>query len=206
VPRFTEFDFGVSWVMGFFHQDGTHYGDTAAEIVTNHLAGESDEAALAVRRDARTLGNLPSETLEVLWNAGAEYLPSFETRIGSGAQWTRTIVGLCDARLSTEASTGAGPRPLTGADTEDGTACLDAVVAEIEEARFLPAEVRAALVDCARRCTPDLAFRVLLRAMGCAAPDASLSPDQYERLEAVGSALQYGEFVVDNVRFLVEEP
>ncbi|MDV7221504.1 hypothetical protein [Streptomyces prunicolor] len=202
MPRFTEFDFGVSWVMGFFHQDGTHYGDTAAEIVANHLAGEGDEAALAVRRDARTLGNLPSETLEVLWNAGAEYLPSFETRLGSGAEWTRTVVGLCNARLSTE----PGVRPLSGADTEDGTACLDAVVGEIEEARFLAAEVRAALVACARRCTPDLAFRVLLRAMGCAAPDASLSPDRYARLKAVGSALQYGEFVVDNVRFLVEEP
>jgi len=84
--------------------------------------------------------------------------------------------------------------------------CLDAVVAEIEETRFLADEVRAALVDCARRCTPDLAFRVLLRVMVRAAPDASLSPDRYGRLEAVGSALQYGEFVVDNVRFLVEEP
>lgn len=155
-----------------------------------------------MRRDARTLGSLPSETLEVLWNAGAEYLPSFETRLGSGAEWTRTVVGLCDARLSVEAYV----RPLSGADTEDGTACLDAVVAEIEAARFLTAEVRAALVDCARRCTSDLAFRVLLRAMGCAAPSASLSPGRYARLEAVGSALQYGEFVVDNVRFLVEEP
>ena len=201
MPRFTEFDFGVSWVMGFFHQDGTHYGDTAAEIVANHLTGWSDEAALAVRRDARTLGNLPSETLEVLWNAGAEYLPSFETRLGSGAEWTRTVVDLCDARLSTEPDV----RPLTGADTEDGTACLDAVVAEIEETRFLTAEVRAALIDCAHRCTPDLAFRVLLRAMRHVRK-ASLSPDQYGRLEAVGSALQYGEFVVDNVRFLVEEP
>ena len=202
MPRFTEFDFGVSWVMGFFHQDGTHYGDTAAEIVANHLTGWSGEAALAVRRDVLPLGNLPSETLEVLWNAGAEYLPSFGARLGSGAEWTRSIVGLCDARLSAE----AGVRPLSGADTEDGTACLDAVVAEIEEARFLAAEVRAALVDCARRCTPDLAFRVLLRAMVRAAPKASLSPDRYGRLKAVGSALQYGEFVVDNVRFLVEEP
>ena len=201
MPRFTEFDFGVSWVMGFFHQDGTHYGDTAAEIVANHLAGWSDESALAVSRDARTLGNLPSETLEVLWNAGAEYLPSFGTRLGSGAEWTRTVVDLCDARLSTEPDL----RPLTGADTEDGTACLDAVVAEIEEARFLAAEVRAALVDCARRGTPDLAFRVLLRAMRHVRK-ASLSPDRYGRLEAVGSTLQYGEFVVDNVRFLVEEP
>ncbi|MFE2419507.1 hypothetical protein [Streptomyces hokutonensis] len=201
MPRFTEFDFGVSWVMGFFHQDATHCGDTAAEIVANHLAGWSGEAALAVRRDARTLGNLPSRTLEVLWNAGAEYLPSFEKRLGSGAQWTRAVVGLCNARLSAE----TGVRPLAGADTEDGEACLDAVVAEIEAARFLTAEVRAALVDCARHCTPELAFRVLLRATVCAARDASLSPDQYRRLEAVGSALQYGEYVVDNVRFLVEE-
>ncbi|MER6030798.1 hypothetical protein [Streptomyces sp. NPDC001851] len=199
MPRFTEFDFGVSWVMGFFHQDATHYGDTAAEIVGNHLAGGINEAALAVRRDAQMLGNLPSETLEVLWDAGAEYMPSFE-RIGGGAQWTRTVVDLCDARLSGEADV----RPLTGADTEDGMACLDAVVAEIEGARFLAAEVRAALVDCARRCTPDLAFRVLLRVIRSAAPDVCLSPDQYARLEAIGSALQYGEFVVENVRYLVE--
>ncbi|MER7217255.1 MULTISPECIES: hypothetical protein [Streptomyces] len=41
--------------------------------------------------------------------------------------------------------------------------------------------------------------------MRCA-PDASLSPDQYQRLEAVGSALQYGEFVVDSVKYLVERP
>ncbi|MET7981789.1 integrase [Streptomyces sp. NPDC005281] len=48
--------------------------------------------------------------------------------------------------------------------------CLDAVVAEIECARFLPAEVRAALTDCANRCTPEVAFRVLLRAIRCAPP------------------------------------
>jgi len=200
VPRFTEFDFGVSWVMGFFHQDGTHYGDTAAEIVANHLAGWHGEAALAVRRDAQVLGNLPSETLEVLWNAGAEYMPSFE-RLGGGAQWTRTVAELCEARLSAEADA----HPLTGADTEDGMACLDAVVAEIEGAQFLAAEVRTALTDCARRCTPDVAFRVLLRAIKCA-PDASLSSEQYTRLEAVGSALGYGEYLVDYVRYRVERP
>ncbi|WP_432134996.1 MULTISPECIES: hypothetical protein [unclassified Streptomyces] len=200
MPRFTPFDFGVSWVMGFFHQDGTHYGDTAAEIVANHLAGWSGEAALAVRRDALLLGDLPSTTLEVLWNAGAEYLPDLG-RLGGGAGWTRTVVELCDTRLSAE----AGVRPLTGADTEDGTDCLDAVVAEIEATRFLPAEVRAALVDCARRCTPDLALRILLRAIRSAAQDAVLSPDQYRRLESLGSALQYGEFLVDSVRYRVEQ-
>ncbi|MEU5308133.1 hypothetical protein [Streptomyces sp. NPDC021562] len=199
MPRFTEFNFGVSWVMGFFHQDGSHDGDTPAEIVANNLAKNGDDEALAVRRDAQILGNLPSETLEVLWEAGAEYMPSFEL-VGTGAEWTQTIVGLCDARLSAKGDA----RQLSGADTEDGMACLGAVVAEIEETRFLAVEVRAALIDCARRCTPDLALRVLLRAILCA-PDASLSPDQYGRLEAIGSALQYGEFVVDDVKFMVDQ-
>jgi hypothetical protein len=185
--------------MHFFHQDWIYDGDTAADVVAKNLAESVDEAALAVRRDAQILGNLPSRTLEVLWEAGAQYMPSFE-RIGGGAEWTRTVVDLCDARLSATADVSA----FTGADTEDGMACLDAVVAEIEGARFLEAEVRAALVDCARHCTPDVAFRVLLRAILCA-PDASLSSDQYTKLEAIGSALQYGEFVVDDVRYLVEQ-
>ncbi|MGR6970055.1 hypothetical protein ACU639_10630 [Streptomyces cynarae] len=199
MPRFTEFDFGVSWVMHFFHQDWTYEGDTAADVVAKHLAESADEESLAVRRDALILGILPSPTLEVLWEAGSQYMPSFE-RLGGGAEWTRTVVGLCEARLSANPEV----RPLTGADTEDGTACLDAVLAEIEGAPFLAAEVRAALTDCARRCTPDVAFRVLLRAISCA-PDASLSAEQYTRLEAIGSALQYGEYVVDYVRYLVEQ-
>ncbi|MFJ7900706.1 hypothetical protein ACIQ6V_09460 [Streptomyces sp. NPDC096198] len=81
MPRFTDFDFGVSWVMGFFHQDATHYGDTAADIVAHHLAEWIDESAVAVRRDAEVLGHLSSETLEVLWDAGTDYLPGPE-RIG----------------------------------------------------------------------------------------------------------------------------
>ncbi|WP_433455141.1 hypothetical protein ACQPXS_44455 [Streptomyces sp. CA-142005] len=156
MQRFTEFDFGVSWVMGFFHQDWCHDGPTAADVVAKNLADVDDEYVLAVRRDAQTLlDGLPSKTLEVLWDAGADYLPSFE-QIGEGAQWTRTVVALCDARLSTK----AGARPLAGADVEDGVAQLDAVLAEIQEAWFLEADVRAALVDCARRCTPELAFRL----------------------------------------------
>lgn len=61
---------------------------------------------------------------------------------------------LCEARRST----GAEADPFAGADAEDGAACLDAALAGIDAARFLDPEVRAALTDCARRCTPDLAF------------------------------------------------
>ncbi|MEU7467199.1 hypothetical protein AB0A94_01315 [Streptomyces sp. NPDC044984] len=200
MQRFTEFVFGVPWVMGFFHQDWIYDGPTAADVVAKHLAEENVEEALAVRRDARTLADhLPSETLEVLWTAGAQYIPGFD-RI-TGAEWTRTVVGLCDARLSAQADV----RPLTGADTEDGRPQRDAVVAEIRRADFLAAEVHEALVDCAHGCTPDLAFRMLLKAVENAT-GATLSPDQYQKMEAIGSALHYGEFVVDRVRFRVKSP
>ncbi|MET7735047.1 contact-dependent growth inhibition system immunity protein [Streptomyces sp. NPDC005402] len=200
MQRFTEFEFGVPWVMGFFHQDWIYDGPTAADVVAKHLEEESDEEVLAVQRDARALlDHLPSKTLEVLWTAGTQYIPSFE-RI-TGAEWTRTVIDLCASRLAAKADV----RPLAGADIEDGIAHRDAVVAEIERVEFLDAEVRRALVECARRCTPDLAFRVLLKAV-VYAPDGSLSSAQYQRMEAVGSALHYGEFVVDSVRFLVEEP
>ncbi|MER7836695.1 contact-dependent growth inhibition system immunity protein [Streptomyces sp. NPDC096040] len=197
--RFSDFDFGVSWVMALFHQDWMYKGPTAADLVAKHLAAEADGEVLAVRRDARTLlDNLPSETLEVLWRAGAEYIPGFVGTTGS--EWTRTVVGLCDAQLSARPDV----RPLMGADTEDGLAHRDAVVAEIERVEFLPAEVREALVDCACHCTPDLALRILVRAVWNT-PRQSLSADQYARLEAIGAALHYGEYVVDAVKFMVDQ-
>ncbi|WP_349307645.1 hypothetical protein [Streptomyces sp. KAU_LT] len=189
----------MSWVMGFFHQDWTLDADSAADVVAGLLAGSVDEEAVAVRRDAQVLCSLPSSTLEVLWDAGAEYIPAWSF-LGGGAEWTRTVVALCDARLAASADV----HPLSGADTEDGLTCLDAVVAEIEDARFLEGEVRTALTDCARRCTPDLAFRMLLSAIRTA-PDVSLSAERYARLEVIGSALQYGEFLVDCVSHLVEQ-
>lgn len=197
MPRFTEFEFGVPWVMGFFHQDWGYEADTPAGLVARCLPEGAGEYALAVRRDARTLlDGLPSRTLEVLWNAGTQYGMGF--RQTTGAEWTRTVVDVCDTWLSARAEV---PQ-LTGADTEDGLDHRVEAVAEIESMGFLTAEVRRALVDCAHHCSPDLALRVLLRVIEYA-PDASLSEEQYKRLEGLGSALHYGEFVVRNVHFLV---
>lgn len=56
------------------------------------------------------------------------------------------------------------------------------MLAALEEARFLEeVEVQAALIDCARICTPNLTLCVLLRA-AISAPDAQMSPDQYTKL------------------------
>ncbi|WP_053850703.1 hypothetical protein [Streptomyces sp. NRRL B-24085] len=199
MQRFTEFDFGISWVLGFFHQDWTYEADTPAELVARHLPEGAGEETLAVRRDALTLlDGLPSQTLEVLWDAGTQYGIGFGRT--TGAEWTRTVVDVCDTWLAARAQ---APRPLTGADTEDGLAHRDEVVAEIERMGFLTEEVLRALVDCAHHCTPDLALRVLLRVVAYTS-GASLSEEQYKRLEGIGSALHYGEFVVKDVKFLVD--
>nr|WP_237525619.1 contact-dependent growth inhibition system immunity protein [Streptomyces sp. SID4985] len=185
--------------MGFFHQDWIYDAETAADVVAKHLASAPDEDALAVRRDADALVRaLSSRTLEALWTAGTQYLPGF-ARI-TGAEWTRTVAALCDARLSGTAEV----PPLTGADIEDGGPQRDAVIALVGRLGFLTPEVREALTACARHCTADLAFRILLRTV-VNDSTASLSPDQYGDMEAIGEGLQYGEFVVDSVRFLVAE-
>ncbi|MFF4633737.1 hypothetical protein [Streptomyces griseorubiginosus] len=197
--RFTEFDFGVPWVMAFFHQDWCYEAHTPAELVARHLPDGAGEYALAVRRDARALlDGLPSRTLEVLWDAGTQY--GMGWRQTTGAEWTRTVLDVCDTWLATQTQV----PPLTEADTEDGLDHRDEVVAEIEAMKFLTAEVRRALVDCAHHCTPDLALRTLLRAIEYA-PEASLSEEQYRRLNGLGSALHYGKFVVQNVEYRISD-
>lgn len=202
-------DFGVTWLMSMFHEDWTHHGHRAADAAAYHLWGELDpESVLTVRRDVRLLLRLPSETIEVLWLAGAAGGPSFfsggRTGVTSGTQWMEALAGLCDAWLSRNAQ--ADRADVTPAEW-DGAALADAVVAEIAEARFVPDEVAHALTECVHGCTPDLAFRLLLRAMARAgvAPGASLSSEHYARMEALGSALHYGEFVVSEVKHLVSD-
>ncbi|MER6284352.1 hypothetical protein [Streptomyces sviceus] len=201
-------DFGVTWLMSTFHADWTHHGPTAVEAVEYHLWDELEpDAVVAVRRDAALLLRLSSATIEVLWLAGTEAGPSFfsggRTGVTSGAQWAQTLTGLCDNWLSRH----AGVDEAVAVPTEwDGAELADTVLAEIEAAEFLPDEVGRALTECVHRCTPDLAFRLLLRAMQQTgtASSAELSPEHYARLAALGAAMRYGEFVVSEVQHLVK--
>lgn len=212
MQRTDESDFGVTWLMSMFHQDWSHHGPTAAAAVQYHFwEGLDQESVLAVRQDARLLQSLPSDTIEALWQAGTATGPDFfsggRTGVTSGAQWTETLIGLCDVWLSAKRHV----RPLDGPtgvqDGADGADVADEVLTEIRRARLVPGTVGHALAECARRCTPDLAFRLLLRAMSEAGAEAqaSLSLEQYARLETLGAVLQYGEFVVESVGYLVAE-
>ncbi|MGV9561993.1 hypothetical protein [Streptomyces sp. NPDC003480] len=208
MQRFTESDFGLTWLMSMFHYDWTHNGETGAEAVRYHLGAELDpEEVLCLRRDAQLLlDRLDPGTIETLWQAGTYPEGTFcDPRRGftSGDEWMATIIRLCDAWLSGKRNI----RPLSGADTEDGAKVADTVLAEIGQARFLPDGIRHALDECVRCCTPDLAFRLLLRAIPGSVKgfELPLSPEQYARLEKLGSALHYGPYVVSEVKHLVTD-
>ncbi|MGW2825073.1 hypothetical protein ACWC24_29325 [Streptomyces sp. NPDC001443] len=209
MQRADECDFGVTWLMTTFHEDWHHHGPTAADAVRYQLWEELDQASvLALRQDARRLHGLGSETIEVLWQAGtgagADFFSGSRTGVTSGTQWMEELVALCDAWLSTRQRACA---VTEHADALDGVDVADEVLAEIGRTRFVTDDVRRALAECARRCTPDLAFRLLLRAMTEVGvrSGATLTAEQYARLEGIGSALHYGEYVVDAVKFLVEQ-
>ncbi|MYS43576.1 hypothetical protein GTY23_20510 [Streptomyces sp. SID5998] len=209
MKRFDDADFGLTWLTTMFHEDWTHNGATGAEAVRYHLDPDLEPAAvLAVRRDARSLlDGLDTATIETLWQAATNPGGTFlDPRRGftSGSAWLDTIVHLCDAWLAARHV----DTVLTGADTEDGAELRDAVLVEIDSTRFLPDDIRRALTRCALRCTPDLAFRLLLRAIAETGhrTAARLSREQYARLCVLGSALHYGQFLVPEVEYLVDQP
>lgn len=206
--RSTEFIFGLPWVMGFFHQDWTrdHSEETAA--VADQFVEELDpESVLLVRRDATwLLDGLGPSQITTIWEGCAENGTYFfrRGRVTDGAQWMRQIIALCDSWLSQRS-----PVPvLSGADLHEGRELAGPVLDEVREfAPVLGPDVADVLAECVRSCCPDLAFRLLLRALSSAAqsPDhTTLSRGQYARLSDLGRGFDYGEYVVSDLQYLVE--
>ncbi|MBM7441402.1 hypothetical protein [Streptomyces sp. HB132] len=210
MDRCTEFTFGVPWVMGFFHRDWALDAPTEAEAVAGQFVEELEpEAVLLVRRDARLLHDaLPADRVTVLWEGCVEGGERFfrRGRLTDGAAWMRQLTGVCDRWLARRPD----PVTLSGADRYDGPELAGRARAAVEEFDgVLDEEVVRALTECVDRCTPDLAFRLLLRALPVRSDALSpgylcLSTERYARLAELGAAFRYGEYVVGDVAHLVD--
>ncbi|MFB7078458.1 hypothetical protein [Streptomyces sp. NPDC056308] len=210
MDRSTEFMFGIPWVMSFFHQDWTLDASTEAEAVADQFVEELEPAAvLLVRRDARLLHDgLSPDRLTVLWEAcveGGEYFFR-RGRIADGAAWMRQVLEVCDAWLARRPDTVT----LSATDQYEGRELAGQVLSAVDEfSGVLGQETVRALAECVRRCTPDLAFRLLLRAL-CVKSDSlsphylRLSKEQYARLATLERAFRYGEYVVSDIEHLVD--
>lgn len=199
MPRYTEFDYGVTALSSRFHQDWSHEG-TARDVLRHQIrAGHDDRAVEILRRDAVALAErLPNQHVETLWTAATGGNFAFPRTAESGTAWMRLVADECADWLSEH------PAPeLEDADTDPGSAHLADVLAIVEA---LPRygvrdDVTASLALCARTCSPELAVRFLVLVL--AACNTDIDRDLYDRMAAVGDRMGFGEFLVPTIAYLV---
>ncbi|MFI5806031.1 hypothetical protein [Streptomyces sp. NPDC051561] len=197
--RFTEDDFGLTWLMNSFHADWSNYAESEAEALRTVLHEDLDpRQVVSLRRDAYLLSSQLSETSIVqLWEAGVEVPNFFGRRLPSGRDWMEMIIQECDRWLPQ-----GGIPSLREADLEHGFNHSEEIQNEIREMTdVISVDLVLGLTECARLCTPDLAFRILLHALMCSG--STISENRYRTFERIGTELYYGEFLVSKVQHLV---
>ncbi|MFJ3631356.1 hypothetical protein [Streptomyces sp. NPDC090112] len=200
MSRFTDDNFGLTWLMSSFHADWSSYAESEAEAVEKSLwDGLDPRHVMLLRRDAvRLLERLPAASVERLWESGVEVSEFFGRRVQSGEQWMRLIIQRCDAWLLRGECVS-----LSEVDQDDGFGNSDTVLNELGRSiDILGSDLVSDLEKCARYCSPDLAFRFLLQALECRGE--KIARPRYERLEGIGSVLRYGEFLVSKLDYLVD--
>jgi hypothetical protein len=162
---------------------------------------------LLVRRDAQRLADgLQAAQVEAVWEACTETGPYLYrlAEVEDGVAWMRRIVGLCDAWLSV----GAVRAELSPADLQEGQELASEVLAVVQEHRsHLGPEVCDALSAAVTSCTPDLALRLLLRAL----PQSSWGPHQFTitsvqhaSLVELAATLDYGEYALSDLDVVID--
>lgn len=195
--RFTKFDFGITWLASNFHADWRIIGGPV-EVLDSTIWDELDPRAVElVRRDAELMLGMPTaRDVEILWNMATEGGSPFGAEIASGFSWMELIVAKCESWMASKPVPGLGE-----ADECYGAELADAVSVEIPQVWPQDSETAFALVSCLDHCTPDLAFRFLLRGMVSNLIDTEVN--QYRRFRRLGGKLHYGEFLVSETEFLV---
>ncbi|MFL1897718.1 hypothetical protein ACJWDR_01275 [Streptomyces tauricus] len=165
------------------------------------------ESVLLVHPDATwLLDGLSPDRVTTIWEGCAENGAYFfgRGRVADGAQWMRQVIALYDSWLSQQPSVPA----LSAVDLYERRELAGRVLEAVREFEsILGPQTANALAECVRSCCPDLAFRLLRRALSSAAqsPDhTTLSQGQYVQVSDLGMAFDYGEYVVSDLQYLVD--
>lgn len=201
MTRYTEFDFGLTWLSTMFHRDWMNEGDSSAVLGEFLWRGQDSRAVEDLLRDASILAaRLLPEEAEALWGCSVEGRFDFGVSEPPVEQWLNEIIRECRLWLR-ERGCVEGP-----AAVEVGNLLVEESGEMVAE--FAPQldkdcceKAGSALIRCVRECSPDLGFRFLLRTLSVAGVD--LSAEQYGRFVRLGENLGYGEFVVSNLEFQV---
>ncbi|WP_329386340.1 hypothetical protein [Streptomyces sp. NBC_01716] len=200
MSRFTDFDFGITWLAAMFHRDWPNEGGEIDVLRAFLWDGQDPAAVQALRHDAlRTLEGLTAGQIETLWLASIQGKFDFTGNLPSGREWIRVILEECKQWLQDRSDPKLGE-----VDSDSGFALgseIKETLADFSHSS-LPPHTAEALCDCAHNCSPDLALRFLLRIIS--SKGMSISNAQYATLLRLGDDLDYGEFLVSEVEDLVD--
>ncbi|MFJ9639914.1 hypothetical protein [Streptomyces sp. NPDC101178] len=206
--RFTEDDFGITHLASMFHQDWRLSG-SARDVVMGYVAQTSLPYVLALAEDAlRLTASDDADTVATLWECATGSYHRLYGDSVAGLDWFREVAGICEGSL-----TQAGVH----ANIKVGQSVYDSlkgrVIAEIDELEPALSEAIAnspmagnagavsAMKVCAADICPEIAFRVLLRAL--MEYSCEIDRNLYARFVKLGQEFSYGEFVVSRISFLM---
>lgn len=205
--RYTEFDFGLTGLAKLFHEDWGR--DRAAlEVVGDYARSYEGAAARAILRDARRLldSDLPTWVVGALWEAATGRNHDLAHYGADGREWLRRVVDVCRACTSQDdpvGESGIEGGELRALVLEEIDAVAPALVAVTEhgDGDEVPGAVTA-LRMCVAQTDADLGFRLFLRVLF--RYPIPIGEERYARYADLGQRFGYGEFHVDDVRFLTE--
>lgn len=195
--RLTPFDFGLSWLAGFFHQDWRHAG--SVEGVFLQAVGSSRTAA-TVEHDADLLigSTLSNEQIEQLWLAMTPPLCYRFTPSESGRDLLHRFRAVSRDWQRQHGSS------CPESDPEWETPELRDRVLRAVRSAPLSAELQEVLAVCAGTVSAELAFRLLLRVYLTGV--IPVVPAIWTEYQEINTAFALGEYVIEALEFLVEDP
>ncbi|MFD5922701.1 hypothetical protein ACFVYP_39255 [Kitasatospora sp. NPDC058201] len=195
-------DFGFSLLAKAFHAHWRSEGSDV-EVLTDYIAQNPPWVAESILLDTLQLvaADLPVWQIEAIWSMATHPFHDLRREGHDGRDWLHRIIRLSQDRLRTQEGATEEGAPLTPYAALTG-AVLDEILAVsvgITEGAlkwpslYVPGIVPA-LNDVATRVCPDLAFRLMLRALSKFVP--RVSREQYDRYVALGQRSEYGELLV----------
>jgi hypothetical protein len=184
---------------------------TDIDVLAASVGGMPVNRVQAVLVDALRLteSDVPTWAIQALWSLCTEQRHVLRDEGWDGRDWLQQIVRTYRDHLLRVVPGGpflAPPNPyvhLTGAVLDELLLVSRGMLEESlsPRRRYVPGIVPA-IEQVALRACPDLAFRLLLRALSAFSP--GVAQGQFDRYVELGRAFEYGELLVEGYDHLVE--